>query len=392
MLIESATNIVLTLLNALVSALPQLSEGALQLVLTLAQGILDNLPQIAEAAIQVIVTLAAGLGEALPELIPSVVEAILLICSTLLDNMDQILAAAFSIIEGLAQGLLNALPRLVAALPQIITSIISFITNNLPKIVEMGIKLVVQFTIAQSGTYDLAVRLCFPFWDKNALRVTVDGQAKTFSESRLWWPYWRRTCWLSFAGGMSLSAGAHTLTIDGGVPGVQFYGFRVCSDFSESASAGEASFTLSPRQFLDVDGNPATPDKGFKLTCEMLRRKPDSALVWYEDFRDETPLPDSYWTTISGKWEVWRENYFDSRPYSLLEGSGRLAWKYEGFSDLHIRARLGFAPSGGGRAGVFVGNIFCCLNYDGTGCRWRLPPSAEGWAGSSGSWTAFSMP
>lgn len=50
--------------------------------------------------------------------------------------------------------------------------------------------------------------------------------------------------------------------------------------------------------------------------------------------------------------------------YSLLEGSGRLAWKYEGFSDLHIRARVGFPQNGGGRAGVFLGNLFCCLNYD----------------------------
>ena len=90
------------------------------------------------------------------------------------------------------------------------------------------------------------------------------------------------------ASGRSLSAGSHTLTISGGVPGVQFYGFRVCSSFSEEPSAGEAAFTLSPRQFLDVNGQPATPDKGFKLTCEMLRRKPDSALVWYEDFRDDT--------------------------------------------------------------------------------------------------------
>lgn len=222
-----------------------------------------------------------------------------------------------------------------------------------------------QFTVSVSGTYDIAVHLCYPFWDKNALRVTVDGTAKTFTENRMWWPYWRRTCWLSFADRMSLSAGTHTLTISGGVPGVQFYGFRVCSDFSEAPSAGEASFTLSPRQFLDVDGNPATPDKGFKLTCEMLRRKPDSALVWYEDFRDETPLPDSYWTTLSGEWSVWREAYTtENRPYSLLEGSGRLAWKYEGFSDLHIRARVGFAQNGGGRAGVFLGNLFCCLNYD----------------------------
>ena len=52
------------------------------------------------------------------------------------------------------------------------------------------------------------------------------------------------------------------------------------------------------------------------------------------------------------------------RGDALLEGSGRLAWKYEGFSDLHIRARVGFPQNGGGRAGVFLGNLFCCLNYD----------------------------
>lgn len=222
-----------------------------------------------------------------------------------------------------------------------------------------------QFQIEQTGTYDIAIQLAFPFWDKSALGVTVDGYTKVMSENRLWWPYWRRTCWLSFASGMNLSAGPHTLTISGGVPGVQFYGFRVCDGFSEMPSAGEAIFTLSPRQFLDVTGTPAIPDKGFKLTCEMLRRKPDSALVWYEDFRDQEPLPESYWTTLSGKWSVWREEYTtENRPYSLLEGSGKLAWKYNGFSDLHIRARVGFPQKGGGRAGVFLGNLFCCLNFD----------------------------
>jgi hypothetical protein len=40
------------------------------------------------------------------------------------------------------------------------------------------------------------------------------------------------------------------------------------------------------------------PAEGFRLTTEMLRRKPDSALAWYEDFRDQPPLQDSYWTTL----------------------------------------------------------------------------------------------
>ena len=83
------------------------------------------------------------------------------------------------------------------------------------------------------------------------------------------------------------------------------------------------------------------PDRAFKLTCEMLRRKPDSALIWYEDFRDYGVLQTNYWTTLSGSWTVWREDeYSESRVYSQLDGSGKLAWRYDGFSDIHLRARL----------------------------------------------------
>lgn len=102
---------------------------------------------------------------------------------------------------------------------------------------------------------------------------------------------------------------------------------------------------------------------GFKLTMEMLRRKPDSALIWYEDFRDSPSIPASYWTPLSGKWEVWQDtSSFVSRLYSQLEGSGQLAWNYGGFNDIHLRAQIIFPEDGGGKAGVFLGNLFCCLN------------------------------
>jgi hypothetical protein len=222
-----------------------------------------------------------------------------------------------------------------------------------------------NFTLSQSGVYDVAVRICFPFWDKNGINIALDGVAASFSESRLWWPYWRKTVWLTLAINRNLSAGSHTLTINGGVPGTQFYGFRVCSAFSEAPSAGSATFALSPRSFKDVNGVMAVPDKGFKLTTEVLRRKPDSALAWYEDFRDQPSLPSSYWTTLSGSWAVWRsEEYSQERVYSQLEGSGQLAWKYSGFSDVHLRARIAFPANGSGRAGVFIGNVFCCINID----------------------------
>lgn len=222
-----------------------------------------------------------------------------------------------------------------------------------------------EFEIESAGFYDVAIRFSFPFWDKNTIHVSLDGINKVFSESRLWWPYWRTTCWSSLASSVYLSAGTHTVTVSSSVTGVQFYGFRVCSSFSEEPSAGEADFMLSPRQFKDVNGLMVQPDRGFKLTTEVLRRKPDSALIWYEDFRDDNPLPSSYWTALSGEWQIWQnQNDLANRPYSQLDGYGQLAWKYSGFSDVHLRARFAFTPEGSGRAGIFCGNVFCCLNFN----------------------------
>lgn len=178
---------------------------------------------------------------------------------------------------------------------------------------------VYEFEISSSGIYDLAIRISFPFWDKNSINVSIDGTAKSLTENRLWWPYWRTSCWVSLASSVYLSSGTHTVRVSSPTSGVLFYGFRVCSSFNEEPYTGEADFTLSPRKFKDVNGLMAEPDKGFKLTTEVLRRKPDSALIWYEDFRDPNPLPSSYWDILSGSWDVWRNPDDPSnRPYSQL--------------------------------------------------------------------------
>jgi hypothetical protein len=137
-----------------------------------------------------------------------------------------------------------------------------------------------------------------PYWDKNAIVVSLDGECEDLRrEAACGGHTGEGVCWLTLAKGcISDTEGTHAVSISGGVPGVQFYGFRVCSGFSEYPFAGEASFMLSPRRFKDVNGVMVEPDRGFKLTFEMLRRKPDSALIWYEDFRDRNILPESYWT------------------------------------------------------------------------------------------------
>ena len=249
------------------------------------------------------------------------------------------------------------------AMPDSYSGVVS-VSNSVTTLGDEGAA-TYHFTIAQAGTYDVAVKLGFPFWDKNSIRISIDGSVVDFSENRLWWPYWRTTFWAVLKKGVSLSAGTHTITISLGAKGVQFYGFRVCSSFSEEPTVGEAEYTLAPRHFKDVNGDMVGPATGFKLTLEILRRKADSALVWYEDFRDDNPLPQSYWTTLSGEWSVWQDTSSSmNRPYSQLEGKGQLAWNYNNFSDIHLRAQIIFPETFSGKAGVFIGTIYCCFNYD----------------------------
>ena len=220
------------------------------------------------------------------------------------------------------------------------------------------------FEVPTAGIYDVAVEIVYPRWDKNSIGISLDGDSQMLSESRLYFLYWRKKFWRILKSGVSLSAGKHIITVSGGVPGVFFYGFRVCSDFSQKATAGEVYYGLKPRKFMDVTGEMVQPDRAFKVTAEVLRRKPESALVWYEDFCDYSEIPTNYFTVLDGSWKIWKDESSDRiRKYSQLEGSGKLALDYTGFSEIHVRARFAFKSSGGGKAGVFLGSIFCCIFF-----------------------------
>jgi spore germination protein YaaH len=43
-----------------------------------------------------------------------------------------------------------------------------------------------RFTVSQSGVYDVVVQICFPFWDKNRINISLDGSTVSCSENRLW--------------------------------------------------------------------------------------------------------------------------------------------------------------------------------------------------------------
>ena len=219
------------------------------------------------------------------------------------------------------------------------------------------------FSISSAGTYDIAVRLCYPFGTRTAFTFQLTGR--------------RRISPRRGSGGRTGEApsGLHC--------GRHFIICRNTHHHSVGRCEGRAVLRV-PRLLVIQRGavsrervvhlvsaplhrrgrKPVSARQGFQLTTEILRRKPDSALVWYEDFEDYGMLDTGYWQTLSGSWKVWRsDEYSESRVYSQLDGSGQFAWNYEGFRDIHLRARLAFPAGSTGKAGVFCGSL-SALNYN----------------------------
>lgn len=143
-LAEVAPELLRTLAQGIVDAIPELMPAATELIMQLAQMFIEMLPQLVEVGLQVILQLALGIAEALPELIPTIVDVVLQIVETLIDNVDLLIDAAIALITGLAEGLINALPRLIEKAPVIVEKLVTGIISNLPKLAEAALKLIVE--------------------------------------------------------------------------------------------------------------------------------------------------------------------------------------------------------------------------------------------------------
>ena len=142
-LLEVAPELIHSLAEGILGAIPQLLPTLVEVVGEIASGLIDLLPQLVAVGLQVIIELANGIVESLPELIPAIVDTMLQIVDTLIDNIDMLVDAAIAIIIGLAEGLIEALPQLIERLPEIIVAIVEGLISNLPKLLEASVQIIV---------------------------------------------------------------------------------------------------------------------------------------------------------------------------------------------------------------------------------------------------------
>lgn len=123
--LEVGSQIVLSLLTAIVDNLPELTTAAVGAISTLTTGLVDNLPEILKAGLEVMIALAKGIVENLPTLIPAMVDAVVEMVDTLTqpDNILMLINVAGELIAALAEGLIKSIPKLLKSVGIVIKNL-----------------------------------------------------------------------------------------------------------------------------------------------------------------------------------------------------------------------------------------------------------------------------
>ena len=142
-ILDAGFNLLLKFIDGIVKAIPKLLAMLPTIIETIVNFITAHLPDIVGAAIEIVMSLIEGIISAIPQLVAAIPKLITAIIDTLTQNLPKILAEGVTILKSLIQGIIQAIPQLVAALPQVIKALINFITTNLPEIISTGIEILI---------------------------------------------------------------------------------------------------------------------------------------------------------------------------------------------------------------------------------------------------------
>lgn len=141
-LIEGVAPVIAAELPKLIqSVLPQLISAAGNMILSLAQGIVDALPSIVQTGRQAMTSFLQGFADILPELIPQIGQMIFDVCDAIIENLPALLDAGLQVALALEEGLIEAIPQIIEQLPVLIEKIIEYITGKKGSVMETGFQL-----------------------------------------------------------------------------------------------------------------------------------------------------------------------------------------------------------------------------------------------------------
>lgn len=139
-LLPAAIDLISNFVNFLAEEAPLMIDAAFDLVLGLAEGLTNPtaLNNMITSAMQLIMSLADGLIDALPRLYEKAPIIIDNLVNVLTENAPKLIVCGIELIIKLQLGMIQALPQLVAAIPQIIGSLVSGFIDEGANLIKSG--------------------------------------------------------------------------------------------------------------------------------------------------------------------------------------------------------------------------------------------------------------
>lgn len=120
----------------------QVGQTASDLILMLVDGIVQNLPMLASAALKIVMALGQGLIENGPQILASLEKLLLQLANFIIQNVPNILDAAVQLfgmlVQGIAQNAPTIIATLVSLLGQLIAQVISWAAQMLGQAISAG--------------------------------------------------------------------------------------------------------------------------------------------------------------------------------------------------------------------------------------------------------------
>lgn len=138
---QKGSEILIGIVNGVVSALPNMTPTAIEILNTLLNAIISMLPALLECGVQILMGLIEGIIQALPSLLLAIVDMVIILVDALLDNIPVILDAAIQFFMAIADAIPVIIDKLVPKIPEIIITLVNVLLENIPVLLDAALEL-----------------------------------------------------------------------------------------------------------------------------------------------------------------------------------------------------------------------------------------------------------
>lgn len=137
-MLDSGANILMSILNGILAALPGVINTALMIIQTLAGYLIENFPQFLEVGAQLLQNIITGITQGIPRLLAQGADMLSQYKGKIIEYLPKLIDSGLKMLVSLLNGLLQAAPKIIEQAGRMLTEYVDIIIKMLPKILESG--------------------------------------------------------------------------------------------------------------------------------------------------------------------------------------------------------------------------------------------------------------